>query len=995
MTGVNRNPLFLQSQRIMIKTPIEKIEEDDLEVSEENPKVPTPAKEEDENVKPFMALDHKTILDMNNIHIISKVKLEKDKEKEEEKEKGVNEKLDKGDKFVDDKFVIEDEGDSGNTGGTDGMTLEEILTKLEGNEFDKEVTQEEAESVIKQFTDLLKSDLKAKYGFSDEFLNEVVEFAVTELGLGNTTMGIIGQGQKKYNLKNLLNSVKKDMESLTGEAVYHKEREEIYDENGNITGWQIRKWNLLDEYLANPNYTMSFIKGNYFLLGDYDDPYNKQNNFMFNLFNNTYEKLGISSFDEKEAFADLILKSISQKIGIPADQITPKDIMAKLDSNSNDSWIDEVYDIVNQVALGVNIKGSENVTTIDTNVLFKDGDTIDAKYIADNFGNWILDAQSGLKQLSEILQSALNDMNIYNQYDERDVFDSLIKIINNQLGITNTKPPTLTKNAIEQLNQKDIFSTIENILKSDELKRAYYLDIDGEIDDFGQGSTGDCWLLGGLKAFCSSEQGRQYIKDAIKDNGDGTYTVTFQPYEYCGNVIEGWSGIITYEDIVEARESRKYSHGDADVLLIELAMEKCMLDRVSNPEQWGPASILNGGGAVFIIYALTGSDYIIPEFRGLSPEKLFEYKYNDFKNGDLTLTCGGIEDNISVKDINGKYISIIPNHEYAITDMYKDPYNPSNNTVTIVNPWYSDEPIVLSWEEFMKTHLTVTCFCDRDLINIDDVFEPFINGDINEDDLFGSLWDMALQGVFSDEQKEYIIQKSTSLGLNSQWIEHLMENSSSANPIEQRQHKASKFVKKFDMDALGDKKQEFLEEANKIIEKYANGSMDFESLISQIKILYTSYMGGGTEDINQTEDSQSENVISDAEIAFIKSFTSMSNPFNAKRDDYYRIFLNNYDALGSFDMQPVYVNEKGQYVSTSNPSRGLFSNFVDTVKTLINDIPNGKIILESIGGDNRLREILMNIWNSYAPQSNMDIEWLFNDIFDSIFATYGELESYM
>lgn len=312
------------------------------------------------------------------------------------------------------------------------------------------------------------------------------------------------------------------------------------------------------------------------------------------------------------------------------------------------------------------------------------------------------------------------------------------------------------------------FITIQNN-KINASKASY--DINGNIEDFAQGRIGDCWLLAGLKALSSSEKGRQYIKEAIKDNGDGSYTITFKSYGDINNRNSDFSCVITKEELIKAREAGIYSSGDADVLLFELAMEKSLLEDVSNPEKWNKGQIIDGGGSRFLICALTG--YIDPEFRGLSPEKLFEYKYNDFKNGEITFTFTTSEEG-SVKDIKGNDVTIVNGHEYSIVDIHVDKKDPSKNTVTIVNPWDSEEEIVLPMEEFSKINSTISSFCDVDSIKIDDIFAPYINGDIDADSLYGTLFNLASFEAFSEEEKEEIIKKADDLGLNIEDIKSVL-----------------------------------------------------------------------------------------------------------------------------------------------------------------------------------------------------------------------------
>ena len=53
--------------------------------------------------------------------------------------------------------------------------------------------------------------------------------------------------------------------------------------------------------------------------------------------------------------------------------------------------------------------------------------------------------------------------------------------------------------------------------------------VNGEIDEaVFQGSTGDCWLLSGVLSLSYTQEGKQAIKDAIKQDENGNYQVTFK-----------------------------------------------------------------------------------------------------------------------------------------------------------------------------------------------------------------------------------------------------------------------------------------------------------------------------------------------------------------------------------------------------------------------------------------------------------------------------------
>lgn len=88
---------------------------------------------------------------------------------------------------------------------------------------------------------------------------------------------------------------------------------------------------------------------------------------------------------------------------------------------------------------------------------------------------------------------------------------------------------------------------------------------DGKIGPTEQGRIGDCWLLAQINAIAGTTWGRKAIKQAISVDQNGTCTV----------YLKGPGKTYTYtpEQIQKALDSGKYSTGDIDMLLIELAIE--------------------------------------------------------------------------------------------------------------------------------------------------------------------------------------------------------------------------------------------------------------------------------------------------------------------------------------------------------------------------------------------------------------------------------------
>ena len=106
----------------------------------------------------------------------------------------------------------------------------------------------------------------------------------------------------------------------------------------------------------------------------------------------------------------------------------------------------------------------------------------------------------------------------------------------------------------------------------------YSTKIDGVIDEFRQGATGDCWLLSELNSLSHKPWGKNIIKNAIKPDGEGGATVTIFENEF-----EQKQFSVKSEEITSIRNKQKhckniedyeYSTGDADVLAFEIAFEK-------------------------------------------------------------------------------------------------------------------------------------------------------------------------------------------------------------------------------------------------------------------------------------------------------------------------------------------------------------------------------------------------------------------------------------
>lgn len=119
---------------------------------------------------------------------------------------------------------------------------------------------------------------------------------------------------------------------------------------------------------------------------------------------------------------------------------------------------------------------------------------------------------------------------------------------------------------------------------------------DGIIGDFRQGNTGDCWFLTETKLVSRTPEGAEIIKKSIKNNNNGTFTVTFK-----GAPDKNYS--VTEEEIRKSKD--KLSEGDKDVRILEIAADKWRLETQGK-------SIDKAGSSLEANFLLTGqkNDYV-------------------------------------------------------------------------------------------------------------------------------------------------------------------------------------------------------------------------------------------------------------------------------------------------------------------------------------------------------------------------------------------------
>lgn len=298
--------------------------------------------------------------------------------------------------------------------------------------------------------------------------------------------------------------------------------------------------------------------------------------------------------------------------------------------------------------------------------------------------------------------------------------------------------------------------------------------IDGKFDTSYQKGRGDCYLLAGLNAITESESGREALKDTItvgKDpkTGETTYTVHFPG---AAKIRENLIKQGVPEDQIDIKDSYtyteseihekaklagpKYSTGDKDVLLLEVAYEDFRGDakadvadlqkvhpNMKDSEAYmqlhaaggmtqGEADELNGGFTQDAIYLLTGKNSEIYSSRTpgvpshapicevdsdlnmnitgegfkLTPEQnakadsMLDRIENDCKDGKLDDYAATISFNVSTQTVNGKVISG-GGHAFTISKVEGD-------KVYIRNPWDPTKEIIMTRDEVKQAATTIT-----------------------------------------------------------------------------------------------------------------------------------------------------------------------------------------------------------------------------------------------------------------------------------------------
>lgn len=115
--------------------------------------------------------------------------------------------------------------------------------------------------------------------------------------------------------------------------------------------------------------------------------------------------------------------------------------------------------------------------------------------------------------------------------------------------------------------------------------------LDGILEESAQVNQGDCYLMSSINAIRGASGGQEYLSSLIKNNGDGSYTITLPGAKIAANGLlkDGIpkekmyiTGEYTFTPKemkeIKSKERTGYSIGDDDVILLEAAFEKYRIE---------------------------------------------------------------------------------------------------------------------------------------------------------------------------------------------------------------------------------------------------------------------------------------------------------------------------------------------------------------------------------------------------------------------------------
>ncbi len=206
--------------------------------------------------------------------------------------------------------------------------------------------------------------------------------------------------------------------------------------------------------------------------------------------------------------------------------------------------------------------------------------------------------------------------------------------------------------------------------------------------DVDQGGLADCFLMSAIGAI--SQQNPSIIENAVVDNGDGTYTVTFyepNPHAFWEVWADDYRTVrVTVTDEFPTRDGNPIFAQPGDGTGDHRELWPMIVEKAYAQWKGGYDDIANGGSAYDVMLALTGQE---GDWGGVME---FDDLADAFEDGDA-ISLGTPKDGRGPLFDDG---TLVGWHAYFVTGVDRE-----NQTITVHNPWgWADGEITLTYEQY-------------------------------------------------------------------------------------------------------------------------------------------------------------------------------------------------------------------------------------------------------------------------------------------------------
>ncbi len=158
-----------------------------------------------------------------------------------------------------------------------------------------------------------------------------------------------------------------------------------------------------------------------------------------------------------------------------------------------------------------------------------------------------------------------------------------------------------------------------------------------KVSDVDQGSLGDCFLIAGMGAVAAANP--ELIKKAVKDNGDGTYTITFQELQKDGKTFKPHYETVDSYLPTRAGGAQRTAYAQSDTAYdpVSVALWPALVEKAYAQWHGGYTAIQHGGQSAKAMEVLTG----VKSVRSAMPkEEDVIATFTQFQKENKAVVCG-------------------------------------------------------------------------------------------------------------------------------------------------------------------------------------------------------------------------------------------------------------------------------------------------------------------------------------------------------------------